>query len=75
VRKADKGESSETPDRTKKLRDLSVDELQRREAGNERANVQAAFSGRWSKTETLNKMRELAGRARLLTIMSEKNNG
>jgi len=63
-------------DRTKKLRDLSVDELQRQEAEWNEQMFKLRFQWAMGQTETLNKMRELRrDRARLLTIMSEKNNG
>ena len=63
-------------DRTKKLRDLSADELQRQEAEMNEQMFKLRFQWAMGQTESLNRMRELRrDRARLLTIMSEKNNG
>ena len=63
-------------DRTKKLRDLSVDELGRREAEMNEQMFKLRFQWAMGQTESLNKMRELRkDKARLLTIMREKNNG
>ena len=63
-------------DRVKKLRDMSVDELERREAEMGEQMFKLRFQWAMGQTETLNKLRELRkDRARLLTIMREKNNG
>ena len=63
-------------DRRKKLRDLSVDELQRQEGELNEQMFKLRFQWAMGQTESLNKMRELRkDRARLLTIMREKNNG
>ena len=63
-------------DRTKKLRDLSVDELGRREAEMNEQMFKLRFQWAMGQAESLNKMRELRkDKARLLTIMREKNNG
>lgn len=63
-------------ERTKKLRDMSVDELQRREVEMNEQMFKLRFQWAMGQTETLNKMREVRkDRARLLTIMREKNNG
>jgi large subunit ribosomal protein L29 len=63
-------------ERTKKLRDLSVDELRRREGEMDEQMFRLRFQWAMGQTETLNKMRELRkDRARLLTIIGEKNNG
>ena len=63
-------------DRTKKLRDLSVDELHRREDEMSEQMFKLRFQWAMGHTESLNKMRELRkDRARLLTIIREKNNG
>ena len=63
-------------DRVKKLRDMSVEELQRREGEMSEEMFRLRFQWAMGQTETLNKMRELRkDRARLLTIMREKNNG
>ena len=63
-------------ERTKKLQDMTVDELQRREAEMGEHMFKLRFQWAMGQTETLNKMRELRkDRARLLTIMREKSNG
>ena len=63
-------------DRTKKLRDMSADELERQEAEMNEQMFKLRFQWAMGQTETLNKMRELRkDRARLLTILREKNNG
>ena len=55
---------------------MSVDELERHEAGMNEQMFKLRFQWAMGQTETLNKMRELRrDRARLLTIMREKNNG
>lgn len=60
-------------ERTKKLRDLSADELQRREAEMGEQLFKLRFQWAMGQTESLNKLRELRkDRARLLTIMREK---
>ena len=63
-------------ERTKKLRDLTVDELERREVEMNEQIFRLRFQWAMGQTETLNKIRELRkDRARLLTIMREKSNG
>jgi large subunit ribosomal protein L29 len=63
-------------ERVKKLRDMTVDELVRHEAEMGEQMFKLRFQWAMGQTETLNKMRELRkDRARLLTIMREKNNG
>ena len=63
-------------ERVKKLRDMSGDELSRHEAEMHEQMFKLRFQWAMGQTETLNKMRELRkDRARLLTIMREKNNG
>ena len=63
-------------ERVKKLRDMSADELERREAEMGEQMFRLRFQWAMGQTETLNKLRELRkDRARLLTIMREKNNG
>ena len=63
-------------ERTKKLRDLSVDELGQREAEMNEQMFKLRFQWAMGQTETLNKMREVRkDRARLLTIKREKSNG
>jgi len=63
-------------ERTKKLRDLSADELRRREGEMNEQMFKLRFQWAMGQTETLNKLRELRkDRARLLTIMQEKKNG
>jgi len=63
-------------ERTKKLRDMSVDELGQREAEMHEQMFKLRFQWAMGQTETLNKLRELRkDRARLLTIKREKSNG
>ena len=63
-------------ERTKKLRDMTVDELERREVEMNEQMFRLRFQWAMGQTESLNKMRELRkDRARLLTILREKNNG
>ena len=63
-------------DRTKKLRDMSADELQRQEGEMNEQMFKLRFQWAMGQTESLKKMRELRkDRARLLTILHEKNNG
>ena len=63
-------------ERTKKLRDMTVDELQRRETEMNEQMFRLSFQWAMGQTETLNKIRELRkDKARLLTIMREKSNG
>ena len=63
-------------ERTKKLRDMTADELQRREVEMNEQMFRLRFQFAMGQTETLNKIRELRkDKARLLTIMREKSNG
>jgi len=63
-------------DRVRKFRDLSADELERQEAEMNEQIFKLRFQWAMGQTESLNKMRELRkDRARLLTILREKNNG
>ena len=63
-------------DRAKKLRDLTVEELQRQDGEMNEHMFKLRFQWAMGQTESLNKMRELRkDRARLLTILREKNNG
>ena len=63
-------------DRTKKLRDMTVDELQRQDGEMNEQMFKLRFQWAMGQTESLNKIRELRkDRARLLTILREKNNG
>ncbi len=63
-------------DRTKKLRDMSADELRRQEGEMNEQLFKLRFQLAMGQTESLKKMRELRkDRARLLTILHEKNNG
>jgi large subunit ribosomal protein L29 len=63
-------------ERTKKLRDMTADELQRREIEMNEQMFRLRFQLAMGQTETLNKIRELRkDKARLLTIMREKSNG
>ena len=60
-------------DRVRKLRDMSLDELQRQEADMNEQTFKLRFQWAMGQTETLKKMRELRkDRARLLTILWEK---
>lgn len=62
-------------ERLKKLRDMTVDELERRETEMSEQMFRLRFQWAMGQTETLNKMRELRkDRARLLTIKREKAN-
>jgi large subunit ribosomal protein L29 len=63
-------------DRTKKLRDMTVDELQRQDGEMNEQMFKLRFQWAMGQTESLNKIREVRkDRARLLTILREKNNG
>jgi len=63
-------------ERAKKIRDMSADELQRQEGELNEQMFRLRFQWAMGQTESLNKMRELRkDRARLLTILREKNNG
>ena len=63
-------------DRAKKLRDLSPEELERQEAEMNEQMFKLRFQWAMGQTETLNKLRDLRkDKARLLTILREKNNG
>ena len=60
-------------DRTKKLRDMSPEELQHQEGEMNEQMFKLRFQWAMGQTESLKKMRELRrDRARLLTIMREK---
>ena len=62
-----------TADQARKLRDMSVDELQRHEAELNEQAFKLRFQWAMGQTETLKKLRELRkDRARLLTILREK---
>jgi large subunit ribosomal protein L29 len=63
-------------DRAKKLRDLSPEELERQEAEMNEQMFKLRFQWAMGQTESLNKLRDLKkDKARLLTILREKNNG
>jgi len=63
-------------DRVKKLRDLSSDELERQQGEMDEQMFKLRFQWAMGQTETLKKMRELRkDRARLLTILGEKERG
>ena len=63
-------------DRAKKLRDMTVEELQRQDGEMNEQMFRLRFQWAMGQTESLNKIRELRkDRARLLTILREKNNG
>jgi len=60
-------------DRTRKLRDMSPEELQHQEGEMNEQMFKLRFQWAMGQTESLKKMRELRrDRARLLTIMREK---
>ena len=60
-------------DRVRKLRDMSLDELQRQEADMNEQAFKLRFQWAMGQTESLKKLRELRkDRARLLTILREK---
>lgn len=60
-------------DHVKKIRDMSVDELQRQEKEMVEQLFRMRFQWAMGQTETLNKMRELRKqRARVLTVIQEK---
>jgi large subunit ribosomal protein L29 len=63
-------------DRAKKLRDLNPEELERQEAEMNEQMFKLRFQWAMGQTESLNKLRDLRkDKARLLTILREKNNG
>jgi len=63
-------------DRAKKLRDMSADELQRQEAEMNEQMFKLRFQWAMGQTESLKKMRDVRkDRARLLTILREKESG
>ena len=63
-------------DRAKKLRDLTPEELERQEAEMNEQMFKLRFQWAMGQTESLNKLRDLRkDKARLLTILREKNNG
>ena len=60
-------------ERVKKIRDMSVEELQRHEGEIAEQMFKLRFQWAMGQTETLKKMRELRkDRARILTILREK---
>ena len=62
-------------ERVKKLRDMTVEELERSEAEMGEQMFRLRFQLAMGQTETLNKIRVLRkDRARVLTIIREKNN-
>ena len=79
VMRLEKGEDDvmKSTEQVKKLRDMSVDELQRTQSADMREQMfQLRFQWVMGQTETLNKMRELRKeRARLETILREKAKG
>lgn len=63
-------------DRTKKFRDMTAEELERQDGEMNEQMFKLRFQWAMGQTESLNKMRELRkDKARLLTILREKNNG
>jgi large subunit ribosomal protein L29 len=62
-------------ERAKKFRDMSAEELQRQEGEMNEQMFKLRFQWAMGQTETLAKLRQLRkDRARLLTILREKNN-
>ena len=62
-------------DRVKKMRDMSVEELQNQDADMTEQMFKLQFQLAMGQTESLKKIRELRkDRARLLTILGEKEN-
>ena len=60
-------------DRVRKLRDMSLDELQRQEGEMNEQTFKLRFQWALGQTESLKKLRELRkDRARLLTILKER---
>ncbi len=60
-------------ERAKKIRDMSVDELQRHDLEIKEQLFKLRFQWAMGQTETLNRMREMRkDRARVLTIIREK---
>ena len=63
-------------ERTKKFRDMSAEELARQDGEMNEQMFKLRFQWAMGQSESLNKIRELRkDRARLLTILREKNNG
>ena len=63
-------------ERTKKIRDMAVDQLQRHEDEMNEQLFRLRFQWAMGQTETLKKMRELRkDRARVQTILREKESG
>ena len=63
-------------ERLKKIRDMSVDELQRQETDMKEQMFRLRFQWSMGQTETLKKMRELRrDQARMQTILREKVKG
>jgi large subunit ribosomal protein L29 len=63
-------------EQTKKLRDMTMDELERRQTEMSEELFRLRFQWAMGQSETLNKLRQLRkDKARLLTIMREKSNG
>jgi large subunit ribosomal protein L29 len=64
-----------TKERTKKIRDMSVEELQRHKAEMNEQLFKLRFQWAMGQAETLKRMREIRkDRARVETIMREKEN-
>ena len=65
-----------TAERLKKIRDMSMDELQRQETDMKEQMFRLRFQWSMGQTETLKKMRELRrDQARMQTILREKVKG
>ena len=63
-------------DRLKKMRDVSVEELRNQETDLHEQMFRLRFQWQMGQTETLSKMRQLRkDRARMLTVIKQKENG
>jgi len=63
-------------DRLKKMRDASVEELRNQETDLHEQMFRLRFQWQMGQTETLSKMRQLRkDRARMLTVIKQKENG
>jgi large subunit ribosomal protein L29 len=64
------------PDRLKKMRDMSVEELRNQENDAHEQMFRLRFQWQMGQTETLTKIRQLRkDRARMLTVLQQKESG
>ena len=64
------------PDRLKKMRDMSVEELRNQENDAHEQMFRLRFQWQMGQTETLTKIRQLRkDRARMLTVLKQKESG